>query len=93
MYTQPYATQLVLLALEEAVERGVIKDDDITKESLEGFLSRFGRRFYQLSEVPDKTIVLERKGEKIPASVRNDEGTIEVGISRNGANIFTLRWE
>jgi dihydroorotase len=95
VYTQPFATQLVLLALEEAIERGVITEADVTQEKLEGFLSRFGRRFYKLPEpeVSGKKIVLERKGEKIPASVVSEDGGIEVGISRAGAKVFSLRWE
>jgi len=93
VFTQPYVTQLVLLALEEALERGVIKDADVTEEKLEGFLSRFGRRFYKLPERSDKKIVLERRGEKIPASVRNGDGSVEVGISRAGTEVFSLRWE
>jgi dihydroorotase len=93
VYTQPFATQLVLLGLEEAIERGVITEADITQEKLEGFLSRFGRRFYKLSEVSEKKIVLERKGEKIPASVVSEDGIVEVGISRVGAEVFSLKWE
>lgn len=95
VYTQPFATQLVLLALEEAIERGVITETDVTQEKLEGFLSRFGRRFYKLPEpeASGKKIVLERKGEKIPASVLSEDGGIEVGVSRAGAKVFSLRWE
>ena len=93
VFTQPYATQLVLLALEEAVERGVISDSDVTQEKLEDFLSRNGRRFYGLPETSGKTIVLERKAEKIPASVKDEDGSVEVGISRGGADVFSLRWE
>ncbi|EQL01715.1 amidohydrolase 2 [Ophiocordyceps sinensis CO18] len=95
VFTQPFVTQLVLLALEEAIERGVITEADVTQEKLEGFLSRFARRFYQLPE-PDlsgKRIVLERKGERIPKSVRSDDGAIEVGVSRAEAEVFSLRWE
>lgn len=93
VYTQPFATQLVLLALEEAIERGVITEADVTKEKLEGFLSRFGRRFYKLPEASEKKISLERKAEKIPASVVNGDGSVEVGISRAGAEVFSLSWE
>jgi dihydroorotase len=93
VFTQPFATQLVLLALEEAIERGVITEADVTQEKLEGFLSRFGRQFYELPEVSQKKIVLERKGEKIPTSVLSEDGNIEVGISRVGAEVFSLRWE
>lgn len=93
VFTQPFATQLVLLGLEEAIERGVITEADVTQEKLEGFLSRFGRRFYKLPEVSEKKIVMERRGEKIPASVVSKDGNIEVGISRAGAEVFSLRWE
>ncbi len=79
VFTQPFATQLVLSALEDAIERDVIAEADVTQEILEGFLGRFGRRFYKLPEVSTKKIVLERKGEKIPTSVRSEDGSIEVG--------------
>lgn len=93
MYTQPYATQLVLLALEEAIDRGVIAEADVTQEKLEGFLGRFGRRFYKLPETSDRKIVLERQGEKIAASERSGDGSVEVGNSRAGTEVFSLRWE
>ncbi|KAI1205314.1 amidohydrolase 2 [Annulohypoxylon truncatum] len=91
VYTQPFVTQLVIVALEEAIERGVITEEDVTQEKLEGFLSKFGRRFYQLPEASGK-IVLERKGEKIPTSIRSEDGSIEVGISKAGTDVFSLRW-
>ncbi|KAI6089140.1 Dihydroorotase [Hypoxylon rubiginosum] len=93
VFTQPYAVQLVLLALEEAIERGVITEADVTQEKLEGFLSRFGRRFYKLPEESGKKIVLERKGEKIPASIHSEDGKTEVGISKAGAEVFSLAWK
>ncbi|KAI1412521.1 amidohydrolase 2 [Hypoxylon sp. FL1857] len=93
VYTQPFVTQLVLLALEEAIERGVITEADVTQEKLEGFLSRFGRQFYKLPEASGKKIVLERKGEKIPTSVSAEDGSLEVGISKAGTEVFSLRWE
>jgi dihydroorotase len=94
VYTGPYCTQLVLLALEEAVDRGVIRDDDITQEKLERFLSRSGRRFYKLPEPTKGTkIVLERKQETIPKSIKSADGSVEVGNSRAGAKVWSLRWE
>src|SRR5271154_7390233 len=50
VFTQPFATQYVILALEEAVERGVIKEEDVTQERLEQFLGGFGRQFYKLPD-------------------------------------------
>ncbi|KAF4971764.1 hypothetical protein FZEAL_9755 [Fusarium zealandicum] len=92
VFTQPYVTQLVLLGLEEAIDRGVITEADVTQEKLEGFFSRNGRRFYKLPEVSDNKIALERKGEKISTSVRSEDGKTEVGISRHGAEVFSLTW-
>jgi dihydroorotase len=93
VFTQPFATQLVILALEEAIDRGVIEEHEVTQERLEQFLSRFGRRFYKL---PDHTkaprIVLERKGERIPTSISSADGTLTVGLSRAKAPVFSLRW-
>lgn len=92
VFTQPYVAQLVLLALEEGIERGVISEEDVTQEKLEGFLSKFGRRFYKLSEASGNRIVLERKGEKIRTSVKSESGAVEVGISRAGTEVFSLTW-
>ncbi|EGR45517.1 uncharacterized protein TRIREDRAFT_110899 [Trichoderma reesei QM6a] len=92
VFTQPYVTQLVLLALEEGIERGVISEDDVTQDKIEGFLSRFGRRFYKLPETSGNRIILERKGEKILPSVKSESGEVEVGISRAGTEVFSLTW-
>ncbi|KAL1881472.1 hypothetical protein VTK73DRAFT_3534 [Phialemonium thermophilum] len=92
VYTQSAATQLVLLALEEAIDRGVLSEQDVTQELLEEFLSRAARRFYKLSDPGPARIVLERQGETIPASVRTADGSLEVGLSRAGAVVFSLRW-
>ncbi|KEY65427.1 hypothetical protein S7711_04321 [Stachybotrys chartarum IBT 7711] len=93
VFTQPYVTQLVLLALEEAIDRGVITEADVTQEKLAGFLSKNGRRFYKLPESSGKKIVLERKGDKIATSVKTEDGTVEVGNSRAGDEVFTLTWD
>ena len=92
VFTQPYATQLVLRAFEDATEKGIIAESDVTQEKLEGFFNKFGRAFYKLSDNSNgPKIVLERKGEKIPTSVQG-EG-LEVGISRSGDEVFSLSWE
>lgn len=94
VFTQPFATQLVLLGLEEAMERGLISETDVTQEKLEGFLGRFARRFYRLPDpkASGNRIVLERKGERIPASMRSDDGSVEVRISRAQKPVFSLTW-
>ncbi|KZZ99293.1 dihydroorotase [Moelleriella libera RCEF 2490] len=92
VFTQPVVTQLVLMALEEGVDRGDISEGDITQEKLEGFLSRHGRKFYKLPEHSDRTLLLERKGDTIQSSARSADGKTEVGISRAGTEIFSLTW-
>jgi dihydroorotase len=47
VFTQPYATQLVLGAVEEGINQGVLKEEKVTKEILVGFLGVNGRRFYK----------------------------------------------
>jgi dihydroorotase len=81
------------MALEEATEKGIIAEADVTQERLEAFLSRSGRSFYKLpGGEASKKIVLERKGETITKSVRSEDGQTEVGNSRAGAEVFSLRW-
>lgn len=46
IFTQPYATQLVLEALEEAIEKRDLDKSDVSEEVLRKFLSDNGRRFY-----------------------------------------------
>lgn len=48
VFTQPFATQYVILALEKAIRSGLLAEEDVTQDRLEGFLSAFGRRFYKL---------------------------------------------
>jgi dihydroorotase len=91
VFTQPCATQLVLLALEEAIDRGVVVEDDVTQEGLEQFLSSAGRQFYKVPAATSR-IVLERKGEEIPVSIKSEDGSVEVGVSRGGDKVLSLRW-
>ncbi|OCT44097.1 hypothetical protein CLCR_00711 [Cladophialophora carrionii] len=106
VFTQPFATQLVLLAFEEAIARGVLGPDEVSQDHLEQFLSRSGRRFYKLplrstdpgsaaasgQERGQSRIVLDRKGETIPPSIKTEDGTLEIGLSKASAPVFSLSW-
>jgi dihydroorotase len=95
VFTQPFASQLVILALEEAIGRGVLEVDEVTQDQLEQFLGRSGRRFYKLPDPATEgqaKIVLERKGETIPTSIKSADGTLEVGLSKSMAPVFSLSW-
>lgn len=92
-FTQPYVSQIVLGALEEAIEQGWIKADEVTQEALEGFLSGFGRKFYKLpASSSTKKIRLEKKGEKIPDIMKSTDGAVEVVPWGRGREIRTLSW-
>ncbi|RDA89816.1 hypothetical protein CP533_0869 [Ophiocordyceps camponoti-saundersi (nom. inval.)] len=93
VFTQPFATQLVLLALEEAIERGVVAEDDVSQYRLESFLSRSGRRFYKLpDDAGGARILLERRDEKIPPYVASADDGLRVGLSKAGSAVYGLRW-
>jgi dihydroorotase len=94
VFTQPYATQLVLLALEEATEKGIIDEAEVTQEHIEGFLSLNGRRFYKLPEPSPRgeRVVVKRTGESIFPSIKSNDGKLEIGVSRAEAPVFSLRF-
>jgi dihydroorotase len=93
VFTQPFATQYVISALEDAIERGLISEEEVTQERLEQFLGGFGRRFYKIADsTPLSRIVLERKGARIPESVKSEDGSIEVALFKSGHDTYSLRW-
>ncbi|MCJ1244146.1 hypothetical protein MMC30_001344 [Trapelia coarctata] len=95
-FTQGYATALVVEAVEEAVKNGWI-EGEVTQEVLEGFLSGYGRKFYEIDDVTSTggkpRIVLERKGERISEDVRSADGSIEVVPFRSGEETLSVRWK
>jgi dihydroorotase len=92
-FTQPYVSQIVIEALEEAIEQGWISESELTVEALEGFLSVFGRKFYKLPPPSQtKKIRLEKKGEKISPIVRSADGAVEVVPWGRGREIRSLSW-
>lgn len=70
---------------------------DISRDVIEGFLSRYGRTFYKIApletEIASKySIRLERKGEKIPKSIKSLDGGIEIVPFRREEEVMTLTW-
>ncbi|KAJ2892695.1 putative dihydroorotase [Zalerion maritima] len=90
VFTQPYAVAYVLTALEEAVERGDIRDEDITQELLEGVLGGFGRNFYGVKDESGEKIVLKKGSEVVMESVKG-EG-VQVVPFRSGKQTWTCDW-
>jgi dihydroorotase len=91
VFTQPYATQTVLDALEAGVESGVIHDGDVTLAKLEAFLSGYGRAFYKVSDTTGERIVLSRGGDVVMESL--SKGDIEVVPFRAKEKTWSLAWK
>jgi dihydroorotase len=95
-FTQPWCTALVIGALEQAVDHGWITEEDVTRESLEGFLSGHGRAFYRIqqpAELDGSKIRLEKKRETIPEVVTSKDGTIEVVPFGRGKEVLSVSWK
>lgn len=55
-------------ALDTMVRNGMLKAEDLTKESIAGFLSGFGRRFYKLGEERER-IRMRRGGQVVAGRI------------------------
>lgn len=93
VFTQPHAVGLVIDALEQGVETGVLKAEDVTKEKLEGFLSNHGRNFYGVTNERSERIVLRKSGITIDESLRNVDGSVEVVPFRRGKLTWAVEWK
>ena len=70
---------------------------DVSREVIEGFLSHFGRTFYKIAQSKQEatskySIRLERKGKRIPQSIKSLDRTIEVVPFRRNEKVMTLTW-
>ena len=92
VFTQPHAVGLVIDALEEAVDAGILKAEDVTKEKLEGFLSAYGRAFYGVADDRNERIVLRKSGVSIEKSMRSEDGAIEVVPFKRGKLTWAVEW-
>jgi dihydroorotase len=91
VFTQPYATQLVLSALELACERGVLSEREVTREKLEGFLGGFGREFYGVRDERGEKIEVWKGEEVVREEVRGEDGVRIVPFWR-GRGCWSLKW-
>ena len=90
VFTQPYACQLVMTALEEAIERGEVREEDVTQELLEGFLGDFGRQFYRVQDNSGQRIRLSKGQATVGGNI---VGTgVEVVPFRSGQPTWSVEW-
>jgi dihydroorotase len=77
-------------ALELAIERGVIREEQVTKEILEGFLGGHGRRFYGVDASKERIVV--RKGKEVVRESFTGQG-FEVVPFRRGQTTWSVEWK
>ena len=81
----------MLDAFEQAIDRKVISEDEITEDILIGFLGGWGREFYNITDSRDEKIVLRKGSQVIPESFRR-EG-VEVVPFRRGQSTWSIDWK
>ena len=92
VFTQPYCTQLVLTALEKACEVGILDEPSITQQTLQNFLSGFGRTFYRVEDQKNEKIRLKKSGEVIAGVLSTEDGGINIVPFRRGEKTWSLEW-
>lgn len=93
VFTQPHAVGLIINAFEEAIEKDILKVEDVTAEKLEGFLSKFGRSFYKMEDKQNERIVLGRSSRVVEDSLTSADGAIEVVPFRRGKPIWRANFK
>ena len=93
VFTQPLCTQLVVEAIFGAVESGVLHRDDVTLETLRGFLSDHGRNFYGLDVNSKERIQLVKCDEGNIDELVSKDGNTKIVPFRNGRTRWTLTWK
>lgn len=86
----------MVAAVEEGFRQGWILEE-ITAEVLKELLRCRGRRFYKIEGLTqdrrEQKILLEKKGEGIPGSIKSENGIMEVVPFRSGEEIWSLKWK
>lgn len=82
---------MVLEAVVGAVGKGLLKEEEVSVEGLEGFLGGYGRKFYGV-EANGEKIVLKRGGSKV-ADMLKGEGDLEIMPFRAGEETWSLEWK
>ncbi|KAJ9641022.1 dihydroorotase [Coniosporium tulheliwenetii] len=86
VFTQPYATQLVLDAFELGCEEGVLREEDVTREVLEG-------TFYRVEDERRERITIGKQDERIMQVLKDTEGATEVVPFRRGERTWSVTWK
>lgn len=92
VFTQPHAVSYVIDALEQAIVKDVIQTSEVTPEVLEGFLGKFGRKFYKINDKKGERIVLRKPVKDVEATLKSEDGSLEVVPFRRGKMTWGVEW-
>lgn len=92
VFTQPHAVSYVIDALEQAILKDVIQTSEVTPQVLEGFLGKFGRKFYKISDKKGEKIVLRKPVKDVEATLKSEDGSLEVVPFRRGKMTWGVEW-
>jgi len=91
VFTQPYATQLVLAAFENAVKEEVLEKDTLTMRVVRGFLGEFGRKFYGEARSRRK-IRITNQEERVMEVLEFGRGGQKVVPFGRTEPVYSLEW-
>ncbi|PSN64441.1 Dihydroorotase [Corynespora cassiicola Philippines] len=93
VFTQPNALGHVLDAVEIGVKRGLVGEEEVTTEVLEGFLGVWGRKFYGVEEPSGERVVLRRGGVQVDKVLKKEGLGVEVVPFRHGEGTWGVEWK
>lgn len=93
VFTQTNAVAYVLDALERAVERGVIREEEVSQEGLEGFFGGWGRKFYQVQDGRGERVVLTKGKAKVVEVLEKEGVSVKVVPFRRGETTWRVEWK
>jgi dihydroorotase len=91
VFTQPYATALVLDALEQAIGKGHLAKEAVTLEVLKGFLGEHGRRFYGVEMSREKIKIVARE-ERIVEHLKVGSDQNVLVPFRRKEPVYSIEW-
>ena len=91
VFTQPYATQLVLEAFKSAVGKRILKAEDVSEGVIRGFLGEFGRAFYR-ENLSEKQIRISAGEERVMAALEVSANGEKIVPFRRQEPVYSLEW-
>ena len=79
--------------MEQAIERGVLSEKDVTAEKLQGFVGGNGRAFYRVHNSKGEKVIVKKDAVQIQSSLQNKDGSIEVIPFRRGQKTWSVEWK